>query len=302
MKYRRAYEPWAEDEDQILKNQYNVNSNIESLSNIFQRQPGAIKSRITKLGIEIKSNLGTRVSIISKNKTDSVAGAKDVDVYAKCVVCLAASRKYSGICIAGKELSNLIAISWIRPVSKRQNGELSKKEILYNSGEQPKLLDIINIHIKKHFPHYYQTENYLNNDSINWEKDSVFPMCRLSSLCDDVDSLWINGYHSTEGNNDRIPLEIANEKLTTSLVFICTNTLKIEYKKLRNQKTRLSADFEYRNNKYYLVITDPKAEKIYYKKDFGIYSFEGYPIYMCISIGEPFGGYCYKLVAGIIGI
>jgi hypothetical protein len=32
----------------------------------------------------------------------------------------------------------------------------------------------------------------------------------------------------------------------------------------------------------------------------GVYPLEAERIYMSISIGEPFGGYCYKLIASIL--
>jgi phosphatidylserine/phosphatidylglycerophosphate/cardiolipin synthase-like enzyme len=47
--YRRAYEPWDEEEDQYLQVLYALISNVDDLSTIFQRQPSAISARLSKL-------------------------------------------------------------------------------------------------------------------------------------------------------------------------------------------------------------------------------------------------------------
>lgn len=50
-KYTRAYGKWTDDEDARLKNEYSKGKTISELVNIFQRKPGAIHSRLKKLGI-----------------------------------------------------------------------------------------------------------------------------------------------------------------------------------------------------------------------------------------------------------
>ena len=49
--YPRAYENWTEEEDTRLKAEYSKGVSIQLLSRMFQRQPGAIRSRLRKLGI-----------------------------------------------------------------------------------------------------------------------------------------------------------------------------------------------------------------------------------------------------------
>jgi ATP-dependent DNA helicase DinG len=51
-KYRRAYESWSDREDNLLRQQFKENKSIKYLAEIFQRNPGAIRSRIKKLGIK----------------------------------------------------------------------------------------------------------------------------------------------------------------------------------------------------------------------------------------------------------
>lgn len=50
-KYRRAYEPWSTKEDDLLRQHFEKNKNIKSLTDIFQRNPGAIRSRLKKMGL-----------------------------------------------------------------------------------------------------------------------------------------------------------------------------------------------------------------------------------------------------------
>jgi uncharacterized protein YijF (DUF1287 family) len=47
--YSRAYEPWSNEEDVLLLKICNENLRTSELAEIFQRQPGAIISRIKKL-------------------------------------------------------------------------------------------------------------------------------------------------------------------------------------------------------------------------------------------------------------
>jgi len=49
--YPRAYERWTGDEDIRLQDEYNKGLSIRQLSETFQRQPGAIRSRLQKLGL-----------------------------------------------------------------------------------------------------------------------------------------------------------------------------------------------------------------------------------------------------------
>lgn len=50
-KYPKAYEKWTEKEDVHLKNEFNQGKTINELTDIFQRKPGAIRSRLKKLGL-----------------------------------------------------------------------------------------------------------------------------------------------------------------------------------------------------------------------------------------------------------
>jgi hypothetical protein len=47
-------------------------------------------------------------------------------------------------------------------------------------------------------------------------------------------------------------------------------------------------------------VTAPAVEACYLKKSLGKYPLTEPEIYLTISISEPYEGFCYKLVAGLI--
>ena len=163
---------------------------------------------------------------------------------------------------------------------------------------QPKLLDIISIPILQPQTHTYQSENYLIDHRKRWLKQGTLSATQLSQLCDTVSTLWINGYHSWNGFNDRIPVDIVQSQINTSLLLIKPNTLSIFVEK-EVHHIKIRANFYLNHQQYRLVVTDPNVESRYRFKGEGEYPMTG-DIYLCISLGEPFEGYCYKLVAAVI--
>ena len=65
-----------------------------------------------------------------------------------------------------------------------------------------------------------------------------------------------------------------------------------------NKKVR--AIFSYNNKNYNLAVTDLQIQKKYMQKESGYYSLQNSNVLLCISLGEPFMDFCYKLVATII--
>ena len=225
--------------------------------------------------------------------------------FTKNIVCLAKSRKLLGCCVAGKELLDNKIGGWIRPVSKRPTEELRPNEIRYKYWKKPKLLDIITIPLLKHSPNSYQTENYLVDDRQKWIKNGFLKIKELEKLCDDVDSLWINGYSSQKGKNDKIPQEITEEKIFSSLLLIkpISLSLIVGYKNQDySDSKRVWADFFFKGINYRLTITDPVIEKKFLNKKNEIYYIDKNDLFLCISLGRPFYGFDYKLVAAVLNL
>jgi hypothetical protein len=243
-----------------------------------------------------------RLYHLARRDTAELASRRDglKEVLFKDIICLANSRKYSGHCIAGKEIADNQIGKWIRPVSNRDCGELSAKDVIMHNGKIPELLDIISVPLKQHCPRFCQTENFGIDESRSWIKNGAFPISELSRLCDDVDRLWINGFHSYSGLNDRVPLNRADAELFSSLLLIKPERLIFTVAEGSKLLKKVRAKFDYRGETYWLTVTDPLIEDRYIKQNIGQYPVDDKYPYLCVSIGEPHEGFRYKLVAGVI--
>lgn len=214
--------------------------------------------------------------------------------YDKTIVCLANSRKISGRCIAGKEVDGTKYRGWIRPVSKREAGEISEEDRRFQDGSYPGLLDVVQISFIEPRPAGFQTENHLIDDGFYWEKVGTRSMASLRSALDEG-PLWLNASSSVHGLRDRIVEEKAAE-LTSSLKLIEVADLAISVA-LEGPKRKVRGRFSLNNVQYILAITDPGIEREYLAKNDGEYQFGA--ALLCISLGEPFNGFAYKLIAAI---
>ncbi|MGO9312156.1 MAG: dual OB domain-containing protein [Syntrophobacteraceae bacterium] len=216
-------------------------------------------------------------------------------------VCLANSRKYSGRCIAGKELAPEGIGGWIRVVSGSGTGELTIKEITMQNGRPPELLDLIALYTGAGAAHRYQSENLLAGDTL-WLWHGKMSPSILRRLCDEPEHLWTNGYSSANGLNDRIPLHLADETLASTLLFISVEGLCIVVGEDARGLQRTWVEFTYHRTNYRLAVTDPVIENRYMQMDIGRYPVEDSETYLTVSVSEPFDGFCYKLAAAIITV
>lgn len=65
-----------------------------------------------------------------------------------------------------------------------------------------------------------------------------------------------------------------------------------------NPKRRVQGQFRHAGATYHLWITDPAYEREYLAKTDGTYEIG--ECYLTVSMGEPYKGACYKLIAAII--
>ncbi len=225
---------------------------------------------------------------------------KKIQQTGKTIVCLANSRKYAGCCIAGKEFTQGTAGDWVRPVSSSETGELDPNCAVMRGWGPPKLLDIFEISVICHDPKGCQTENYRVSGH-PWKKVGTFSKERLHRLCDSPDTLWINGWQSLTGINDRIPVNFADETLGSSLCMIKPENLSIIIEEGPRKLKRVRAEFTYRSILYRWVVTDPVIERRYINKALGRYPIGKDDLFLTASISEPYQEYCYKLVASLPG-
>lgn len=227
------------------------------------------------------------------------ADRTDADQCSVQLVCLANSRKYAGRCIAGKQLLPGTIGKWIRPVSHRENGELSLEEIALRRDAYPRLLDILEIPLRRCCPHSYQSENHQLGVG-RWRSSGAFPVAQAALLCDDPERLWINGYHSRGGINDRMPEKLVGDTLSSSLLFIRPDELCMSVTPGPRGLRKVRAKFKFKGESYCLTVTDPLMEAAYMEKEVGEYAVECAQAYLTVSIGEPFEGFCYKLAAAAL--
>jgi hypothetical protein len=223
-------------------------------------------------------------------------------------ICLAKSRKLGGVCVAGKAVAPEHSFHWVRPVGESDNGTLSFDCIQPNNAYSIELLDVIKIPLKgrdSRFP--FQRENYFFDPSVRWSRwESVpFGFDSLKFLEDSPESLWIDGFHSGKGLNDRIPEDKANG-LTSSLFLIRPSNFRLLVTE-DEKGTSYRASFRYRGNAYNLKVTDLRFDRMPASV---VRSLNTKEAWLTISLGLPFespsgespsGVYraCYKLAAAV---
>ena len=220
----------------------------------------------------------------------------------KQIVCLANSRKLSGRCIAGREWTEGEgAGKWVRPVSEREHQEVSEYERQYADGSEPRVLDIIDIPVLEPQSEGCQTENWLLDPEYYWEKVGSYSSLDLPVLVDPVGPLWLDGYSTYHGRNDRVPTELTGE-VRSSLRLIQVEELALEVfapgEAFGNTKRRVQGHFVHSGREYALWVTDPRYERRYLAKLDGTYWIG--ECYVTVSLGEPYQGAFYKLIATVI--
>ncbi|MUK51498.1 dual OB domain-containing protein [Aliivibrio fischeri] len=199
----------------------------------------------------------------------------------KNVVVLANSVKHQQHCVAGKCVSTKM---WVRPVSNAEGAELSTLQAKYQNphGEflvKPK--QKIRMNFRSAVPLLHQPENFLISGN-KWIQNYFITDDELENYLDEPENLW--------GTEDRVNYDCINSErivISQSLYLVSVDDLRL-YK----NDTRRSASFTYNEIEYDLAVTDPKFDGIYqeHEKGTGI---------ICVSLGEVFQGFCYKLVATI---
>jgi len=214
----------------------------------------------------------------------------------KRMVCLANSRKLNGRCIAGKELIADRSGGWLRPVSARENEEVSEYERQYPDGSDPRVLDIIDVPLVAARPKAFQQENWLLDPHQYWEKVGRMQWTDLARFVDPVAPLWIDDYHTRNGLNDEVPLSQAGA-IESSLRLLHVKSLTLSVFR-PGPKRRVQGRFRHGGNEYRLWVTDPRYEQTYLAQPDGVHEIG--ESYLTVSLSEPFNDASYKLIAAIM--
>jgi hypothetical protein len=212
------------------------------------------------------------------------------------MVCLAASRKTGGRCIAGKDIKGN---TWIRPVGSGNEDAIDNIHSKYADGTFARVLDVIEIQFSAQNPKQHQTENILITGA-KWIKRGELSSTKLEEILDDPESLWANWNSSYNGKNDRIDsMHVKN--IHNSLYLIstdCTINIKIEGKDFNDPHKRIRCSFQYAGTDFKLPVTDPLKEQAYLAKPEGNY-FLGKKC-ICVSLGPIHDGHAYLFAAAIL--
>lgn len=217
--------------------------------------------------------------------------------YTRTVVCFANSRKTAGRCIAGKIWDSGASGEWFRPVSSRPTHEISEEERRYQGGHDTRLLDIVTIPCSSPQPLPHQGENHLIDPSCYWKKEGSLKWNLIDSWTDRPHSLWANGDSSYAYLNNRVP-DGYDGGVSLYLVAVDDLEVLVGAKSDLYPKRIVRGSFTYRGVLYRLAITDPVVERDFLARDDGSYVI-GNPR-LCVSLGDPFQGYFYKLIAAVL--
>ena len=223
--------------------------------------------------------------------------------YSKTIVCLANSRKPpSGRCVAGREILENRYEGWIRPVSARPTAEISLEERRYENGQEPEILDIVDIPMIAPVPKLHQTENHMIDPELYWTKTGTLNWADLPALVDTPSTLWLNGDSTHYGINNCVASAVTTQ-FTESLFLIRPHNLNVQVQVeggMYGQRRRVRADFTFNGARYNFIVTDPVAEQAFLRNPNGVSPLND--VYLCISLTEAFSGdgRCHKLVATII--
>lgn len=203
------------------------------------------------------------------------------------IIILANSIKIGNRCIAGKDIKTG---KWIRPVSEMSGGAISESKCA-----QYNLLDIVQIPFKELKPEAYQPENILIN-SMDWQVTGKYCTKEMDKLLDNPDGIWNFG-----DRQDRVTVDsFQSKKAESSLLLISPKNVRLIVGNY-NEKPNLKTSFTYMDKNYTFGLTDIKYRENFLKEKEGTYLLKK-EVLFTISLGEPFKGDCYKLVAAVIEI
>ncbi|MFI3197843.1 MAG: hypothetical protein QX196_05920 [Methylococcaceae bacterium] len=207
----------------------------------------------------------------------------------KTIVVLAKSIKHHGYCVAGKDL---ISKQWVRAVSDENGSALSKEQCKctnddWRRQEKPpypsNLLKKIEIEFLQHAPLLNQPENYVVSDVVWLHKYNIKSNEVLNYL-DNPETLW--------GEADRIAyslIESNTVSIEQSLYLVKVNQLNLYVTPFNKRR----ASFIYKNVHYDLSVTDTNFDSILLTNS------QNKENILCVSLGENYEGFCYKIVATI---
>lgn len=214
------------------------------------------------------------------------------------MILLTTSKKSGNYCIAGVENKTG---NWVRIVSEDEKIQhaVTSKDMVYEDGSMPQIMDIIRIKCKGHNPSYYQPENYVLDNSEYWEKLGKASSEELLKIHPAENKQFI--FYDTDKSIDGDFIEGSNDN-NYSLILISPEDICIHVKQWPERK-QVTISFNYNGNRYWYVrITDTEFENQYLQYPEGNYNYQE-DCLLVISLGDMHKDKKhYKLIAKVLTI
>jgi hypothetical protein len=218
----------------------------------------------------------------------------------KTIICLANSYKHGGRCIAGVRGDDG---SWIRLCGRAADGALQPREYVLDDGSEPRLLDMIEVELHCAQPCDAHPEDWQIAPA-RWHliERPAAPSQWLGPTGEAAKSKSILRDH-----RDRIASwELKWKPMQSSLTLVCPSEIYWWIREDKDKdKRRYRALFHHNYVTYDLALTDPRWIEHLNLLPVGIYphatfAAAGSETWLTISLSEPYFGWHYKLVAGVI--
>jgi len=216
----------------------------------------------------------------------------------KSILCLANSYKHNGRCVAGVCLDDG---TWIRLRGEAADGSLNASESVLDDGNEPRLLDVIEVDL--HYP--------LPSDA-HPEDWQIAPVCwrliQRPATAAQIQKIIAAADKATtilRGYRDRMTTgEIHAKPLHSSLVLIYPSEINWWIRE-QGGKRKNRALFRRHHVTYDLAVTDPRWLERLNLMPVGIYPHatfvdEASETWLTMSLSEAFYGWHYKLVAAVL--
>jgi len=209
------------------------------------------------------------------------------------ITVLASSYKHGGICLAGKCADG----RWVRPVSHGKAPGWTTTSLGHRLGRIPAAGDRVAVPCLYPTPLEHQHENHIVGTGM-WMDGGRANVTDIMQMVDLGGTLWHVGQSSAGGINDRVDAGLVVRQNSGSLRFIRPQQLRL-VGSFSHGKFRLRAEFVFNGTPYRLCVTDLTAIALWRDRLARGHSGDTASL-LCISLGLPLEGFCYKLVAGMI--
>lgn len=216
----------------------------------------------------------------------------------KTIVCLANSYKHGGRCVAGIDIANG---SWIRLRGHSPDGSLCPTEYALDNGTEPRLLDLIQVEVHYALPTNSHPEDWQIAPSGWCLIERPVSAARLQKITEAADKVptVLRGYRDRMATR-----EVEAKPMLSSLALVCPDELHWWIRDDR-EKRKYRALFQRHHVTYDFAVTDPRWLGQLKPLTEGIHSHTelvggARETWLTISLSEPYFGFHYKLVAGVI--